>query len=208
MNALPGKPGRMLELDALRGIAPQVAACPVNATSTTCASVLEPWLAAGQTIAFVGSSGVGKSTLVNTLAGTEQGTARVREHDARGRHTTTSRHLFALPGGAWVIDTPGMRELKLDVATRAVNAVFADIEALAGQCRFRDCAHEGDPGCAVVAAIERGDLDERRLSSYRKLLREAAHAARTVHERREGERRFGRMARTIMKEKRKDRGQG
>lgn len=121
-------------LDALRDIAPDIISCAVNATSTECLAVLTPWLGAGRTVAFVGSSGVGKSTLVNTLtASTRQGTAGIRENDSKGRHTTTSRHLLALPGGAWVIDSPGMRELKLDVGEEAVSAVFSDVEQFAAQ---------------------------------------------------------------------------
>lgn len=196
-------------IDALREIAPHVIACTVNATSAQSVPVLSPWLTAGQTVAFVGSSGVGKSTLVNTLTNAAaQSTAGIREDDSKGRHTTTSRHMFALPGGAWVIDTPGMRELKLDVSQEAVGSVFGDVEALAAQCRFRDCAHQGDAGCAVSIAIERGDLDARRLASYLKLLREAAHAVRTLPERRERERKFGRTVRSILLQKRSDRGQG
>lgn len=194
--------------DALRAIAPHVPVCPVNALSAECTAVLSPWLGIGQTVAFVGSSGVGKSTLVNTLAASvSQATAGIREDDAKGRHTTTSRHMFRLPAGAWVIDTPGMRELKLDVGTGAVENVFSDIEALAGDCRFRDCSHQGDPGCAVAAAIERHDLDGRRVTSYLKLRREAEHASRTSHERRESARRFGKMAKSAMQKKRRDRGQ-
>jgi ribosome biogenesis GTPase len=195
-------------MDRLRDIAPHVIAIPVNATSAESTSALSPWLSAGQTVAFVGSSGVGKSTLVNTLSAAPlQGTAGIREDDSKGRHTTTARHMFALPGGAWVIDTPGMRELKLEVGAEALGAVFSDIEAMAQQCRFRDCAHQGDEGCAVSAAIERGDLDERRLASYRKLQREAIHAARTVRQRRESERNFSRTVKSVLRKKRMDRGQ-
>lgn len=195
-------------LDELRAVAPFVPVCPVNGLSAASTAVLSPWLEAGQTVAFVGSSGVGKSTLVNTLAAAPmQETAGIREDDSKGRHTTTSRHMFRLPGGAWVIDTPGMRELKLDVRSAAVEGVFSDVESRAGECRFRDCSHQGDPGCAVAAAIARDELDPRRLASYLKLRREAEHATRTSHERRESARRFGKMAKSAMLKKRRDRGQ-
>ena len=119
---------------------------------------------------LVGSSGVGKSTLTNTLLGRErQATREVREHDSRGRHTTTFRALITLPQGGCLIDTPGMRELKLTGEEDLEAGQFADIEALAAQCRFGDCAHLGEPGCAVRAALEAGDLAEDRWLSYRKL---------------------------------------
>lgn len=194
--------------EALHAVAPEISVCPVNAVAADSVAVLSPWLATGQTVAFVGSSGVGKSTLANTLMNAaKQVTAGIREDDAKGRHTTTSRQLFALPGGAWVIDTPGMRELRLDISAETVGAVFGDIEALARQCRFRDCAHQGDEGCAVSAAVAQGHLDARRLASYHKLSREAAHASRTTWQRRESERKFGRMARSVVRQKRIDRGQ-
>jgi ribosome biogenesis GTPase / thiamine phosphate phosphatase len=125
------------------------------------------------TIAFIGASGAGKSTLVNLLAGdTVMETAEVRS-DHRGRHTTVHRELIVLPGGAMVIDTPGLRSVGL-ASTEALDQVFADLEDLATACRFSDCAHETEPGCAVLSAIETGVIDERRLTSWRKLQREAA----------------------------------
>lgn len=197
-------------LDQLRETAPRVVAVALNATSREDAHALAAWLAPGQTVAFVGSSGVGKSTLVNTLMGTgAQSTGAIREDDAKGRHTTTSRQMLALPSGAWVIDTPGMRELKIGAAEDGVRAVFDDIEALAQSCRFRDCMHESETGCAVLSALHSGQLDERRLRSFQKLQREAANAARTLHERRERERKFGRMVKSsiAIKQRRKDHGQ-
>ena len=180
-----------------RSIAGDVTVLALNATARVEAAALSPWLYRGQTVAFVGSSGVGKSTLVNTLlAGDVQTTSGIREQDAKGRHTTTSRQMFALPSGAWVIDTPGMRELKLGSMEAAVSAVFDDIETLARECRFRDCRHHDDAGCALQTAVTTGRLDARRLDSYRKLVREAERASQSVRERRALERRWGRMHRT------------
>ena len=135
--------------------------------------------APGQTAVLLGSSGVGKSSLVNALAGAAlMVTQAIREDDARGRHTTTHRQLVLLPNGRLVLDTPGMRELGLWDAEAGVAATFADIEALAAQCRFRDCAHEAEPGCAIQAALADGSLDAGRWRSYVKLQRELAHLAR------------------------------
>lgn len=175
----------------------------LNALDRTSLALLSPWLAPGCTVAFVGSSGVGKSTLTNLLMGVAvQGTAGIREDDARGRHTTTAREMFPTTSGAWVIDTPGMRELRLGDATDGVAAVFDDLEALAAQCRFADCGHEGDAGCAVEQAVADGQLDPRRLANYRKLQREQAYAQQSEREKREHSRQFGAMAKRTMREKR------
>jgi ribosome biogenesis GTPase / thiamine phosphate phosphatase len=180
-----------------------VAVVAVNALDDASASQLTPWLVAGRTVAFVGSSGVGKSTLTNRLiSGATQLTAGIREDDARGRHTTTSREMFPASTGAWVIDTPGMRELRLASVAPELGVVFEDIEAFASQCRFRDCHHDGDAGCAVEAAVASGALEARRLSNYRKLLREAAHAQQSLREQREHSRQFGAMAKQAMRAKR------
>ncbi len=135
---------------------------------------LLPYLGSGATASFIGSSGVGKSTLINLLAGQELlTTSAIREDDSRGRHTSTRRELLLLPEGGVVIDTPGMRELGLDSAD--LSKSFADIDALADRCRFVDCTHTGEPGCAVQAALETGELDQRRLASYQKLKKEARY---------------------------------
>jgi len=140
---------------------------------------LEPYLEPGRTVAAVGSSGVGKSTLLNWLAGDDLQTVRqIREDDARGRHTTTHRELFPLPGGAIWLDTPGMRELQLWDSHGGWQMTFADIEALASQCKFGDCQHESESGCAVRAAIEEGELEATRYANYRKTERELARLAR------------------------------
>jgi len=147
--------------------------CVVSAKTGQGLGELEPLLRPGKTLAMLGSSGVGKSTLANRLLGdARQDVQEVRESDSRGRHTTTARQLFVLPGGALLMDTPGLRELQLWDAKEGVAQAFADIDELAEQCRFSDCRHEGEPGCAVQAALEAGTLDAARLENRRKLERE------------------------------------
>lgn len=162
-------------LQALSALPAQVLA--VNAKDPGSTSVLAPWLGSGQSVVLVGSSGAGKSTLTNTLLGIRKmKTGAVRASDARGRHTTTHRALLALPSGACLIDTPGMRELK-PTGEEDVAESFADIESMAEQCRFRDCRHVKEPGCAVRAAIESGELEAARLANFLKLCDEVAGAA-------------------------------
>nr|WP_110943225.1 ribosome small subunit-dependent GTPase A [Virgibacillus senegalensis] len=135
---------------------------------------LKDFLHKGRTVSLLGSSGVGKSTLINRLLGKEvQKTQTIREDDAKGRHTTTHRELFLLPEGGVIIDTPGMRELQLWSGEDAAGETFQDVERLAGQCKFRDCRHEQEPGCAIQNAIESGELSAERYKSYVKLQREA-----------------------------------
>ncbi len=141
---------------------------------------LAPWLVPGQTLAFLGSSGVGKSTLINRLLGAErQVTNAISDAVGKGRHTTTQRELIVAPSGVLVIDTPGMRELQLwDVDEAALDTAFADIAAFAARCKFRDCSHRAEPGCAIQAALDDGSLDSDRWQSFQKLQREQAYAAR------------------------------
>lgn len=149
---------------------------PVHAVSAERGDGLEALaehVSPGKTVAFVGSSGVGKSSLVNRLLGVERQLVKaVRSDDSRGRHTTTARELFVLPGGGILVDTPGMRELQLWADEEDLQRTFPEIEALTEQCKFRDCNHEHEPGCAVRAAVEQGRLDPGRLRSYHKLQRE------------------------------------
>ena len=170
---------------------------------------LDPWCLTGQTLAVVGSSGVGKSTLTNSLLGGDDiATQGIREDDAKGRHTTTGRAVHHLPSGAWLIDTPGMRELQLTDVQDGLEDVFADIIELSAACRFKDCQHETEPGCAVQKAIKAGDLDPARLARYRKLIREERFNSETLAERRARFKAFGKMVKSVTKDKKRRRGDG
>ena len=196
-------------VDRARASAPRAEVLALDATQPTATEQLRHWLGAGRTLAFVGSSGVGKSTLVNALLGIDrQATAAIREDDSRGRHTTSARQLFRIASGAWVLDTPGMRELRIGAADEGVESAFEDLAALAERCRFRDCLHDGDEGCALLAALAEGLIDRRRFTSYLKLRRESEHAARTLHERRENEKRKGKLYKAVLARRRKERGEG
>lgn len=163
---------------------------------------LTPWCGTGKTVALMGSSGVGKSTLVNTLLGTEvQLTGAIREDDSKGRHVTTGRSLHLMPHGGLLLDTPGMRELQLVDCDDGVKATFADVNSLAAQCRFGNCRHESEPGCAVQDAISRGELEIRRLASYQKLLREQAFHSATLAEKRARDKSFGKMIKAHLSDK-------
>ena len=150
----------------------------VDARSSPQVESLADWCRVGQTVALVGSSGVGKSTLAMTLGAGDLETQEIRDDDSKGRHTTTARCIHRLDAGGLLIDTPGMRELRLTECDTGVAEVFEEIIVLADSCRYRDCSHTGEPGCAVRASIESGELDERRLKNYRKLQSEQAPTPR------------------------------
>lgn len=162
-------------------VAMAVPVCMISAKTGQGFSELEAYLAPGKTLVLLGSSGVGKSTIVNRLLGRAiQDVQQVRESDSRGRHTTTARQIFVLPGGALLMDTPGLREMQLWDADEGLLQAFADVDALATQCRFTDCGHRTEPGCAVQAAMEAGALHGRRLENWRKLQRELEFLHRKI----------------------------
>jgi ribosome biogenesis GTPase / thiamine phosphate phosphatase len=168
-------------------------ALTLDARDPGVAGLLADWCRDGQTVALLGSSGVGKTTLTNSLTGLSEATAPARESDARGRHTTTIRSLHALTGGGWLIDTPGIRALSPADAASGIDSVFEDVVELAGLCRFRDCTHQSEPGCAVRAAIAEGRLDEDRLHRWEKLKQEDRFNSATPAEARALARRFGKQ---------------
>lgn len=175
-----------------------VAVETANALDPDTLAGVRSWIDSHTTVALVGSSGVGKSTLLNTLAGhTLTATGEIREQDRKGRHTTTHRQLHTLPDGGLLIDVPGMRELRVADVDQSLSTVFEDIEVLAAQCRFADCHHETEPGCAVMKAIEAGSIDSRRLSNYQKLLRENAQATATLAQKRQQGKDFARMVKEV-----------
>ena len=156
-----------------RGVQADIPVVAINALDAETFDELVKWIEQGTTVAVVGSSGVGKSTILNTLMNASvAATTESRDDDKKGRHTTTHRALYRLPNGGLLIDVPGMRELKVADIEHGLGAVFSEIETLALQCRFPDCGHETEPGCAVRNAIESGEISKRRLDNYMKLLRE------------------------------------
>ncbi|SFD45344.1 ribosome small subunit-dependent GTPase A [Pseudoalteromonas denitrificans] len=185
----------------VQSLDPMLVVEAVNALETKSVKVLRPWCAQGQTVAFLGSSGVGKSTLVNTLLNqNRQETASSREEDSRGRHTTTKRSLHFMAEGGLLIDTPGMRELQLTDCEKGIEDTFSEIYELAVLCQFSNCQHQSEPGCAVLAAIDSGKLELRRLINYGKLLAEQSRNATSLAETRSKERSLGRFYRSVQAE--------
>lgn len=187
-------------VEQAEAISPDVPVLALNALSDEAKDVLSPWCAVGQTVGFLGSSGVGKSTLVNTLSGTDMvETQGIRESDAKGRHTTTTRHIHFPEGSCAVLDTPGMRELQLTDAADGVNELFSDIADLAVNCKFNDCAHETEPGCAIRAAIDAGEIDQARFGRWKKLLIEDEMNAASIAARRSKSKAFQKIVNEAMK---------
>ena len=179
----------------------------VNCLDRDSLDQLSPWIKAGTTVAVLGSSGVGKSTLINTLLGeNRQSTKSIREVDDKGRHTTTRRSLVPLSTGGMILDTPGMREIQIADCKDGIATTFSDIEAFAEQCKFSDCRHQAEPGCAVQQAIASGNLDQRRLDNYLKLLREEAYNSASLAERRSNDKALGKYYKNTLSEAQKLKG--
>lgn len=178
-------------------LSPLVTAIAVNAKDPEDVAQLHPWCRKAQTLALLGSSGVGKTTLRNALTGETAETQDIREDDAKGRHTTTFRALKPTITGGWLIDTPGMRELQLSGTSDGIDELFDDIETLATECRFSDCAHLKEPGCAVKAAMEDGTLDPDRFHRWQKLKREDQYNSETIAQSRARNKAFAKMVKTV-----------
>ncbi|MDD1780994.1 ribosome small subunit-dependent GTPase A [Enterovibrio sp. ZSDZ35] len=192
---------------SVEALSPMLYVEAVNGLDAGTIDALKPWLKTGKTLVVMGSSGVGKSTLVNTLVGDDvQATGGIRESDSKGRHTTTSRSLHCLPSGAVLLDTPGMRELQIFDTEEGISNVFADIKELEAQCRFSDCQHDNEPGCAIRAALNAGTIDERRLNNYQKLQREDARNSATIATKRAKDKAFTQMVYDVQKQNRKNKG--
>lgn len=190
--------------DQARAISDRVPVLTLNARGPEPQEKLLAWCKPGQTIVFLGSSGVGKSTLVNALSAQSTAeTQTIRENDSKGRHTTTSRQLHLLPEGYVVMDTPGMRELQLTDSQAGLAEVFADLEDLASRCKFNDCSHVTEPGCAVQAALKAGTLDPQRLERWRKLEAEERHNSASLHERRSNAKSFQKRVKNAVRHKKR-----
>lgn len=187
---------------AAENLSPLVTALSLNARDASELDALAPWLRSGDTGALVGSSGVGKSTILNGLTGVAALTQGIREDDAKGRHTTTARSLHRTRFGGWIIDTPGMRSLPLNDSAEGIAQVFADLDELSQSCKFSDCAHASEPGCAIQAAIARGEVEENRLKRWQKLQREDQYNSESIAETRRRHKTFAKRVKSAMKEKR------
>ena len=187
-------------------LSPLVTAIALNAKDPDEVAQLAPWCRNAQTLALIGSSGVGKTTLRNALTGESEATQGIREDDAKGRHTTTYRALRPTVHGGWLIDTPGMRELQLSGTGDGLDTLFDDIQSLAAECRFSDCAHDSEPGCAVKAALADGRLEQARFDRWEKLRREDQYNSESIAAARARQKAFGRVVKEAMAKSRHKRG--
>ena len=199
LNKMDLSPDSAAVVSGARAVAPGTPVHALSARTGEGLAALDMYCRPGRTVVFLGPSGVGKTSLLNALSGEERPTASVLE-DGRGRHTTTHRELVIVPGRGMILDTPGMRELQLWDASAGLDAVFDDVTTLENGCRFGDCSHGGEPGCAIRAAIAAGTLAAERFASYQKLEREEAHVLRKRDKRALAEQR--REWRTIMRARR------
>jgi len=167
--------------------------------------LLQAWCGPGQSVALLGSSGVGKSTLAIALGAGELSTGHIRKKDGKGRHTTTSRSLHLLPTGGVLVDNPGVREFQLRDCEEGVADLFEDVGAIIAECKFSNCMHKGEPGCAILAAIQSGELDERRYASYQKLQEEQARNAKKLAKRREREQKTSQSIKSAIAKRRRGR---
>lgn len=194
-------------VDRARAISNRVEALAINSKDASDVARMNDWCGAGQTVALVGSSGVGKSTIGRTLTGENLLTADIREDDAKGRHTTTARSMHLMHAGGWMIDTPGMRELALHDAAAGIATLFEDITDLVAQCKFSDCKHITEPGCAIRAAVGSGALTQDRVDRWQKLRDEDAENTGSIATAKERGRKFSKTKRTAFKAKRVRRGE-
>jgi ribosome biogenesis GTPase len=188
---------------AAKAISDKVPVIVLNALSDAPKRELSQWCKIGQTVAFLGSSGVGKSTLVNALTGSNVDTQGVREADARGRHTTTSRHLHITRDACAVLDTPGMRELQVTDAASGISDLFPDLHNLTLECKFSDCSHTVEPGCAILAAVKAGEIDQDRLARWAKLATEEQTNSDALAQRKFKDKKLGKTIKSIQKKNRK-----